>query len=45
MAICSPNASDITGGHSPRVISLVEGEQIAMLPPHKDNNCFVMLTV
>ena len=42
MTICSPEAGNIARGRSPRATLLVEGEQIAMLPSHKGNNCFIM---
>ena len=44
MASCSPEASNINRGRSPRVILLVEEEQIAMYSAHNDNNCFIILT-
>ena len=45
IAICSFKASNIILERSPRIILLVESEQSAMLPAHKDNNCFIVTTI
>ena len=44
MTVCSPEAGYIARGRSSRVLLPVEGEQIVMLPSHKDNNCFIIPT-